>query len=217
MRSGCAESRYFTMNKPTTFAFDLETAGQPLDKLTPPQFKIDSRLKDPAKIEAAQAEKLAEWQSSLALNAPTATILAAGICVDGRCTTTDGDEDSVISWCWSVIDDTPYPTVIGHFLRGFDIPMLARRSFILGIKVPKGIMHGRFINSRFICTMEAWAMGTRDTISLDNLAKALGVGSKTGSGGDFAALYKTDKKAALAYLETDLRLTWACADRMGLT
>ena len=64
-----------------------------------------------------------------------------------------------------------------------------------------------------------WASGDRrNTISLDNIARALGVGKKNGSGADFAATYATDKPKAIAYLKNDIALTrGVCQKMMAVT
>lgn len=192
---------------------DIESA--PLDGITPPEFDAPANLRDPEKIAAAKAKKLEAWKGSLALHAETARVLCVGVMEDGFKGVYEGDETDILLNAWETIDGAE--TIIGHNLRGFDIPFLARRSWILGVPVPR-IMAGRFLDARFVDTMEAWSCGNREErISLDNLAKALGVGAKTGSGADFAALYAKDRKAALGYLENDLRLTKAVAERMGLT
>ena len=72
------------------------------------------------------------------------------------------------------------PFFVGHYLAGFDLKFLYHRSIVLGInpsfKLPFSGRH----NQHFYCTMQAWA-GFRDSISQDNLCKALGLGGK----GDF--------------------------------
>lgn len=200
----------------STLVLDIETAPLPSDKLAVPEFKAPANLKDPAKIEAAIAEKRKEWEATLALHAETARVLVVGTMkAGGEWITADRDsgEEAILSWAWSVIKSNDI--IIGHNLRGFDLPLLIRRSYILGVKVPP-VMEGRFLARKFVDTMDAWACGTQERISLANLARVLGVGEKSGSGADFASLYQTDRKAALAYLENDLRLTWAVAERMGL-
>ena len=52
--------------------------------------------------------------------------------------------------------------------------------------------------------------------SLDYVAKALNCGQKTGEGKDFGALYVADEKAALAYLENDLKIAQNIAGKPGL-
>ena len=64
---------------------------------------------------------------------------------------------------------------------------------------------------------EVWQMGDRQAHgSLDAIAKHLGVGAKTGNGKDFAALWEKDRQTAIAYLENDLSITAAIANRMGV-
>jgi len=63
--------------------------------------------------------------------------------------------------------------------------------------------------SRTHCDLLAlWQCGDRaESISLDRLARVLGLPGKTGSGADFARLFGENRPAALAYLENDLKLT----------
>ena len=56
----------------------------------------------------------------------------------------------------------------------------------------------------------------KDIISLDKLARFLGheSGKNGKSGADFHALLKVDKEEALKYLDTDLKLTEFCYERI---
>ena len=63
---------------------------------------------------------------------------------------------------------------------------------------------------------DAWQLGDRQARgSLDVIAKHLGVGTKNGNGADFAKLWQTDRKQALAYLKNDLELTARVAEALG--
>lgn len=69
------------------------------------------------------------------------------------------------------------PYFIGHYIGKFDLKFLWQRAVILGIKPPfKLPFYGRH-GKDYYCTMEAWA-GYRETISQDNLCKALGIEGK---------------------------------------
>ena len=60
--------------------------------------------------------------------------------------------------------------------------------------------------------MELWQLGNnQEYIALDKLAKFMGLPGKTGNGADFHKMEPADKKK---YLETDLALTKALAERM---
>ena len=72
--------------------------------------------------------------------------------------------------------------------------------------------------------MLAWQCGCyRDSyVSLDTLGRALGLGGKTDGvgGGDFAGLYwggAEQRDKALEYLVRDVELTWAVAQKLGIS
>lgn len=77
-------------------------------------------------------------------------------------------------------------TVVGHNVT-FDIRFLWQRAIVLGVEMPSWFPRQPKPWDRSIFdTMTEWA-GVRDTISLDNLAKALGFGGKEGMDGSMVA------------------------------
>ena len=120
-------------------------------------------------------------------------------------------------------------SIVGHNLKRFDVPFLVRRSWVLGVNVPGGVVgwyKGRAsVSEVFVDTMEFWGCGVYgDSISLDNLGKALGLGGKRDdhlTGAQFAEWYYSgdpDKvKEAELYLVRDLELTRDVAFRLGIT
>jgi hypothetical protein len=109
--------------------------------------------------------------------------------------------------------------LVGHNSNTFDLPMLLRRSFILGIPPYREILpkNARFFPDFCLDTLDLWKMGDYDPkskISLDRLAKAMGIEGKSGSGKFFSQLMAEDFEAAKAYLETDIRVTWEVAARL---
>jgi hypothetical protein len=200
-------------------AFDVETEGYPKEtqlKMFEPTFDPDGRLSLPDKIAADIAKKTDEWCSKAALDAARGRVLAIGILTDDGVSFIEGQEPEMLLDFWKVWRNENFGAFIGHFSRGFDMPFLMRRSYVWGITVPDGVVEGRYFSRKLICTMEHWCQGTRDTISLDRLARALDVGKKVGNGADFAPLYHSNKEAALAYLDNDLRLVQGCAKKMGI-
>ena len=198
--------------------FDIETAGLDADwqiKTFEPRHKLDGRIKDPAKVEADRQEKEQEWLDSAALHAERGRVLVIGTTSEGKPEFIEGDEKPMLEAFWRMFD-TSTGLFIGHNIKSFDVPFLVRRSYILGVAPSTSVMEGRYLNRRFVDTMELWAAGEWGAkISLDNLARALEVGKKNGNGKDFAALYQTDKSEAMAYLANDLALTAAVAGKMG--
>lgn len=201
----------------TSFVFDIETGGLPAEmlELTMPVFKAPANYKDPEKIRLALEEQRAEYVASAALNALSGRVLCIGIWQKGVTSILSGEEKTVLQEFWELYLLTQQ-SWIGFCTRNFDVPFLVRRSYRWGIRVPH-VMHGRYLSDRFIDIAERWQCGDwQERISLDRLAKFLGVGEKTGSGADFAQLFEKDPVAARAYVENDLKLTKLCAQRMGL-
>jgi hypothetical protein len=111
--------------------------------------------------------------------------------------------------------------MIGFNIFGFDLPFLIRRSWHHGVCVPRSAAsNGRFWSwsDTFVDLMAAWKCGSyKDYISLDKLARFLGIGEKCGSGTMFYRLWDTDRQAAITYLVNDCKMTHGCAVRMGFT
>lgn len=208
--------------KPIFSAFDIETSAMPLDQIQQfkPEFKAPANFKDEAKIAANIAEQEQAWGQSLALSALTSRVLCIGL-ADGLATFDVAhapDERDVIErfWNWLSLKLGRSERVVGFNIFGFDLPYLIRRSWILNLEIPSIVRRGRYWHDDLVDLMEVWKCGNYqgDRISLDMLAKALGIGAKNGSGKDFAALWASDQKAAIEYLRNDLDLVRKCADRM---
>lgn len=198
---------------------DIETSALPIEHLKKimPKFEASKVLKDPDKIKSDIEAKQKKWMDDAALSAETGSVLVIGIMNENdNAEYFEGSESELISLFWKSWSALNPATWIGHYILGFDFPFIIRRSFALGIKVPSELTRGRYLPDIIQDTMARWACGTRDTISLDNLSKTLGVGSKNGSGKDFSALYLSDRESALEYLENDLKLAKACAEKMGM-
>lgn len=202
--------------------FDIETGPRPAAELESlcPQFEAPANYKDPTKIAAFIEEKRRDWLERGALSAVTGQVLAIGYLANGNFDAfATGDEAEDIAGFWHLITShgTILHQLVGFNCISFDVPFLVRRSWKLGVPVPPSLFRGRWINEAFIDLMDIWKCGNRDqSISLGDLARYLGVGEKNGEGKDFARLWAIDRAAALAYLENDLRLTAACAERLGV-
>lgn len=189
--------------------FDIETAPLPDSEIEAfkPEFEAPRNIKDPEKIKAALTEKEAEWRDKLALSPLTARVLCVGWLDGEKFAAIEGDELAVLMGFWNLNTHFDGRHFAGHNILGFDLPFIVRRSWARGIRVPATAFDGRRFALRFVDTMQLWGCGVYgERVSLDNLSKHLGTGAKNGSGKDFAALYASDRSAALAYLENDVRL-----------
>ena len=75
------------------------------------------------------------------------------------------------------------PYLCGHFISGFDLKFIKHRCIVLGIKYPQWLLpSAKPWDDGIRDTMQLWA-GARDTISLDNLCKILGIKGKEGFDG----------------------------------
>jgi len=207
--------------------FDIETGPLPTAELEDriPKFEAPANYKDEAKIAAYITQKRLDWIERAALDATTGQILAIGI-LDCRepgvekLNTLAGDEREIIAAFSSIVlqcGGSGWP-LIGWNILGFDLPFILRRSWILRVALPQWIRSGRYWDRCFIDAMDVWACGNRDqAVSLDLAAATLGVGRKSGCGSQFASLWggsDEERAHALAYLENDLRLTKAVAERI---
>lgn len=200
---------------------DLETQPRPESELLAlmPEFEAPGNYKDPVAIAKAVEAKRQAWLERAALSAETGCIVAVGYITLGMFCDNITDEATMLRSLWSTIEsakDKGYQ-IIGFNIAGFDIPYAIRRSWILGVPVPRGIYKGRYLNGDvFIDLMEVWCCGNReDRISLKRLAQLLGVGTKNEDNSkDFGKLLLNNRAEAIKHLENDLRLTEAIADRL---
>lgn len=174
---------------------------------------------------AAREGHFAKFKDKAALSPTTGKVLAIGwMSASGEeDTIVFDDERKMLDEFWSRFEtcaDRKQP-MIGHNILNFDLPFLVKRSWILGVSVPQDVRNGRYWHRLFIDTMDVWACGSRDYVSLDTLGKLFGCGKKTEGfgGGDFSRMFlgtPEDRKQAMAYLHNDLTLTLAVAKRLGL-
>ncbi len=202
--------------------WDVETAPLPasyLDMIAP-EFEAQSNLVDPVKIAASIAKKKAEWMDRAALDPTTGKVLAIGmIDLDGSRIILDGagDEATLLTEWEKITSRYKAECFVGFSVKSFDCPFLVKRAWKLGVKpfLRPGV-NLRYLEN-WIDLRETWQMGDRQAHgSLDYISKFFGVGSKNGSGADFAALWSSDRPAAEAYLKNDLDLTLAIAMKMGV-
>lgn len=195
-----------------------EPARMLFDGSYPFQFRNDVAFD----IETAPLD--ADHEDGALLNPETARVAAIGYFDPdmNRCLITlDQDEAAMLQQFW---DAFKCIHAAGYKLHGFnscnfDLPFLVRRSWSLGVPVPRNIMTGggRYWCDTFVDLMVHWRCGQyKEFISLDTLARFLHVGQKNGRGVMFYKLIVEDRVAALDYLQNDVWLTYRCAKHMGV-
>lgn len=206
---------------------DTERAKAAMPPFDPAEVKVGNLGPEKAaeKIAAAKASHETDWLDKAALRPETGTILAIGI-VEGIKATIlhvkeSKSEANMLKTFWMMLGESQETNALwaGWNILQFDLPFLVLRSRILGVQVPNGLRAGRYwSNSMFVDLMEEWLCGrNRNEVkcSLGYVAKALGVGEKSGDGSDFAVAYHRNPEKALDYLRNDLKLTSGVAEILG--
>ncbi len=201
--------------------FDIETGPLSVEFLIDqmPAFKAPSNYKDEAKIEANIKEQENRWFQKAALDAATGQVLAIGykdhdgnIAIHSQ---KSSSEREILQNFWDLSTKDHTSKWIGFNSHGFDLPFLFRRSLVHGITVGQPIRENRYWPRKFTDLMEVWSCGNnQQRISLDRIAKMLGIGGKSGSGAHFAELFISNPKAAFDYLKHDLDLTDSVLQKM---
>lgn len=147
--------------------FDIETV--PTE-----QSLQDSGLLDPQiKLDEAEIVK------KLSLSAATARILCLAYALeppaDSPVLVLRGEERDIIQGFWKLATETNL--FVGHNLLDFDLRFIYQRSIIHCIKPSRDIPFARFRNAPVYDTMHEWSKWGREKVSLDLLARALGIPS----------------------------------------
>lgn len=184
-------------------------------------------------VATAEEEYWAEVIGKAALSPLTGSVLAIGVCfVDGdkdlllEC---HGSEEGMLSEFWEEYYQPATRgchSIVGHNIKEFDLPFLVRRSWMLGVDIPAGIVDSnwRYWHRCFVDTREVWNCCTRGggnvPASLDVVARALGLPGKMEgvTGADFARLFADEatRERAIEYLMIDLDVTLGVARRLGV-
>ena len=203
--------------------FDIETGPLPADKLPP--FDESSvavgNLKDPAKVAAKIEEARASYIANAALSPLAGQVLMVGIKEGEETRIFQGSEDEILESVAYALETAivVHREIAGFNIINFDLPFLATRARLHGIKVNGRIRFKRF--NRFIWSecftdlRDEWLLGDRapakGTSSLEAIARFLGLPPKLGSGADFASLSEAQR---IAYLQRDLDITDALYKRI---
>lgn len=211
------------------FIFDLETIPASTEQLQaimpvfdPEEIKTGNMGPDKAaeKIEKARLEHANRFMRRAALSALSGQIAMLGIKTETETGIIDAEEPAIISYLFSLFEkncDTGAHW-IGFNIANFDIPFLLRRAWLHRIKVPTGIVRGRYLTTFFTDLLQLWNGPERVAqfdVSLNDLALFFGVGMKTGNGANFGELLRYEPEKAKQYLANDLEITWKVAEAMG--
>jgi predicted PolB exonuclease-like 3'-5' exonuclease len=145
--------------------FDIETVP------TQPSLQDHGLLDSQLKLDEAEIVK------KLSLSAATARIVCLAYALepplDAPVSVLAGEERDIIHGFWGLAMETNL--FVGHNLLDFDLRFIYQRSVIQRIKPSRDIPLARFRNAPVYDTMHEWSKWGREHISLDLLARALGI------------------------------------------
>lgn len=197
--------------------FDIETGGLPEEQIEVPEFEAPSNYKTPEAIAKYVEKKKQDYIEKAAISCFTGEVLAIGFQYDNKPVEMlyDMPESEMIEQFWNVVNRLETYSVVGWNSNGFDLPFMIRKSWKYGIRIPDDMFtpYGKFSN-RYIDLMLNWGCGVKEYVKLDTVAKFFGIGAKNGDGKFFKDMYKNNKTAALKYLENDVLITKAVAEKM---
>lgn len=210
---------------------DIETIAQPEADIRAklPPFDADKVplgvLKDPdkilAKIMEAQANHGNAEVERAALSAETGIVAISGMMDDSIHQFADREEDIIAKTFEKMLQVFSGGGIIsGWNVKGFDLPFLVKRAWLLNVKVPARIFnpfkHRYPWSDSIVDLMDVWKAGqfTEKHTSLNTALRHLGLPEKTGNGADFGKLWASDKGATLAYNADDLDREMQVAKRL---
>ena len=197
--------------------FDIETGGLPEEQIEIPEFEAPSNYKTPEAIAKYVEKKKQDYIEKAAISCFTGEVLAIGLQYDDKPVEMlyDMPESEMIKHFWNIVNELEAYSVVGWNSNGFDLPFMIRKSWKYGIRIPDDMFtpYGKF-SSRYIDLMLNWGCGVKEYVKLDTVAKFFGIGAKNGDGKFFKDMYKNNKTAALEYLENDVLITKAVAEKM---
>jgi predicted PolB exonuclease-like 3'-5' exonuclease len=145
--------------------FDIETIP------TEQSLQDNGLLESQIKLDEDQMIK------KLSLAAATARIVCLAYAleppVDSPVSVLAGEERDIIEGFWKLATETNL--FVGHNLLDFDLRFIYQRSIIHRIKPSREIPFARFRNAPVYDTMHEWSKWGREHVSLDLLARALGI------------------------------------------
>lgn len=185
-------------------AFDLETISVPSAAEYLEPVSAPSNYKDPVKIAAYIEEGTAKALRDAALDIDLARVVAIGMQIEGESEPSayyiedERQERLMLQNFWAGF--TPTTRLVGFRIRTYDIPLLVRRSQLLGIAYPD-INLDRYRSTQVIDLYDRLTFnGAVDGKKLDTYCKLFGIEVEDGitgkdvaacvAAGDFAAVVK---------------------------
>ncbi len=183
-----------------------------------------ANYKDPKTIATYIEKAKAEQLDKCALDIDLARIVAIGVqgseyaepviypCQSER------EEKAALEALWSIVQPYPFPRLIGWNILAYDLPLLLRRSFYLGVSAPP-IQMGKYRHPDIVDLMLTWNFdGLVRTRSLAFVCKRLGIVVPDGINGAEVpgAIAAGRWEDVIAHARADVERMARIAERLGL-
>jgi DNA polymerase elongation subunit (family B) len=189
--------------------FDIETASQTASiKVTDPSFKSFKKrmMRDNKDVTDDETVELYKDQAALYPEYGRITVISlAYLNKDNdikKKSVNDTDEKKLLEKFCAMVEGFDYSknlVIIGHYIKGFDVPFIIRKLLIHDLPIPRvfNIFGKKPWDLEHIHdTHEMWKSGSRQSATLDELCTLFGVPSPKGSidGSQVSRLYHLDHK-----------------------
>jgi 3'-5' exonuclease len=166
-----------------------------------------------------------EEAKKAALDALTGRIICIGFIViddfraQSAVSIVSDDETKLLRGFWSMMRRENIKSFVAHNGLSFDLPYIWKRSVINRVKPSLDLDLRRYRSDFVYDTMCVWAnWEIRGNVSLNALAGGLGLGAKSGSGGQVLQLWREARYKDIAeYCLLDCWLTYQCYGRMNFS
>jgi hypothetical protein len=166
-----------------------------------------------------------EEAKKAALDALTGRIICIGFIIiddfkaQSAVSIVSGDESKLLSGFWSMLRRENIKSFVAHNGLSFDLPYLWKRSVVNRVKPSLDLDLRRYRSDFVYDTMCVWGnWEIRGNASLSALAGGLGLGAKSGSGGQVLQLWREARYKDIAeYCLQDCWLTYQCYGRMNFS
>ena len=184
-------------------------------KIATEKEKHDKALKGhEGAVEAFVKQEFADFRDKAALSAIYGRVLAMGFLQDDQAFIIGADDEDqereLLTDFWETYKQfrNSQEIITGFNITGFDVPFVMRRSWILGIGVPAGVLkNNRYLELPFNDQRTTWSCGEHQAKGkVQEIALALGLpGKHKGKGGEeFANDWFSDRDEACKYLAMDV-------------
>lgn len=194
---------------------DIETIARPGAEVLLPEPCAPANYKDPEKIAAYIAEAKAKQQEKMALDPDCCEIVTIAWAFDtGPISGWDRDtagleyESDLLQYFWAYMErgHGSYWPLVGYNVGEFDLPILMRRSFLLGVKPSVEWEYRKYRKDNVLDLMQVlygWAPPYK---SLKHVCRMCGIPEPEGDGADVATMSPEER---IAHCKSDVEATRA--------